>query len=430
MNKVHFNLKQTKDREALSQIMVLTTVNGRRIRVYTKQRVRPAEWDNQHQCCAIANGVPQRRAMELTLVNERLKYLRSQMNRTDFELSQHGVYLSADDVRGVVTESLKVREVDTTPLAYLQMLVDNYACTINHRGVKGCASSQVTYRVALKRLFHFCKVSGFCITSWDNFDKNFFNQFTNHLFNYQFVRKGVAMRYSGITVANTLKVIRNLLRQAYENDVSDNLYFNKVKTKVQHPVCDKIYLNEQEIKRLADLDSLSESEREVRDLFLISCYSALRISDLNQLGKALIKDNVISLYQQKTRNQVSIPILKEIAPLIKYYQHKKFPVLQDFKANAIIKQLAERAGITDMVQKRENRGGEIRIVQERKCDMVSFHTARRSCITNLFLRGYPANYLTILSVHRSMQSLQRYIRASTENVSHSFMEMLRVKNDI
>ena len=108
MNKVHFNLKQTKDREALSQIMVLTTVNGRRIRVYTKQRVRPAEWDNQHQCCAIANGVPQRRAMELTLVNERLKYIRSQMNRTDFELSQHGVYLSADDVRGVVTESLKV----------------------------------------------------------------------------------------------------------------------------------------------------------------------------------------------------------------------------------------------------------------------------------------------------------------------------------
>ena len=115
--------------------------------------------------------------MELTLVNERLKYIRSQMNRTDFELSQHGIYLSADDVRGVVTESLKVREVDTTPLAYLQMLVDNYACTINHRGVKGCASSQVTYRVALKRLFHFCKVSGFCMTSWDNFDKNFFNQF-------------------------------------------------------------------------------------------------------------------------------------------------------------------------------------------------------------------------------------------------------------
>ena len=57
MNKVHFNLKQTKDRDALSQIMVLTTVNGRRIRVYTKQRVCPAEWDNQLQCCAIANGV-------------------------------------------------------------------------------------------------------------------------------------------------------------------------------------------------------------------------------------------------------------------------------------------------------------------------------------------------------------------------------------
>ena len=231
-------------------------------------------------------------------------------------------------------------------------------------------------------------------------------------------------------MVNTIKVVKNLLHQAYENEVSDNQYFNKVSTKVQCLASEKIYLNEQEIMKLKELASLSQAEQEVRDLFLISCYSALRISDLNQLGKAVIKDQLITLYQQKTRNQVKIPILKEIAPLIEHYREKGFPVVQDVKANAIIKLLAERAGITELVQRRENRGGEVRIVQERKCDMVSFHTARRSCITNLYLRGYPANYLMTLSGHRSLQALQRYIRATNENMTQRFMEMLKGKNDM
>lgn len=430
MLKVHFNLKQTKDKEALSQITVLTTVNGRRIRVYTKLRVCPKEWDGERRCCIIAKEVPARRARELTIVNERLRWIRTQVERVDMELSLRGVYLSAEDVRAVVMDSQEVTSADATPLSYLHMLVDNYTYCINYRGLKGSSSSQVTYQVALNRLDRFCRDEGFTITSWEHFDKAFFTRFMSYLCNYQFIRKGVATKYSTITVVNTIKVVKNLLHQAYENEVSDNQYFNKVSTKVQCLASEKIYLNEQEIMKLKELASLSQAEQEVRDLFLISCYSALRISDLNQLGKAVIKDQLITLYQQKTRNQVKIPILKEIAPLIEHYREKGFPVLQDVKANAIIKLLAERAGITELVQRRENRGGEVRIVQERKCDMVSFHTARRSCITNLFLRGYPANYLMTLSGHRSLQALQRYIRATNENMTQSFMEMLKGKNDM
>ena len=56
---------------------------------------------------------------------------------------------------------------------------------------------------------------------------------------------------------------------------------------------------------------------------------------------------------------------------------------------------------------------------------MSFHTARRSCITNLYRRGYPVNYIMVLSGHRSMQAFQRYMRASSKELMGSFFRLLK-----
>lgn len=414
----------------LTQVSVQMTVEGRRIRVYTRQRVRPSEWDVQGQQCIVAAGVQLRRAQELAAVSQKLKWIRQRIERMDSERGRAGLYLTKEDVQQAVSESRSVQAEATLPMDYLRMLVESYSCGINQRGLKGQSSSQVTYGVALKRLERFCKEKGYGISSWEHFDKQFFAQFTSYLYKFQFVRKGKKMNYSAITVVNTLKVVKNLLHQAYDNDISENQYFNKVHAKVQCVSCDKIYLSEEEVGSLDKLEGLTEEERKVRDMFVISCYTALRISDLNQLGKAMIKDNIITLYQQKTHEQVQIPILKEVAKHVERYRQKGFPVLKTRKANVVIKELAARAGLTEQVPKRENRGGEVSVAQKRKCDMVSFHTARRSCITNLYLRGYPANYLMTLSGHRSLQSLQRYIRATKESTTQSFVEMLKGNNDM
>jgi integrase len=57
--------------------------------------------------------------------------------------------------------------------------------------------------------------------------------------------------------------------------------------------------------------------------------------------------------------------------------------------------------------------------------MISFHTARRSCITNLYKRGYPVNYIMMLSGYRSVQAFQRYMRASNKELMDSFMKLLK-----
>lgn len=160
-------------------------------------------------------------------------------------------------------------------------------------------------------------------------------------------------------------------------------------------------------------------------MFVIACYTALRISDLQQLNRAVISRQAISLYQQKTKELVEIPILKEIAPLIEHYRATGFPVFGKSQANRIIKILAARCHIDDKINHREVRGGETQIVTHPKWKMISFHTARRSCVTNLYKRGYPVNYVMSLSGHRSIQAFQRYMRASAKELMNDFVYMLK-----
>ena len=67
--------------------------------------------------------------------------------------------------------------------------------------------------------------------------------------------------------------------------------------------------------------------QQVRDVFLIGCYTALRYSDFSKIEKGCIGSTlngtkVIRLNQQKTKGKVVIPILNdELETLLKKYDY-------------------------------------------------------------------------------------------------------------
>lgn len=178
--------------------------------------------------------------------------------------------------------------------------------------------------------------------------------------------------------------------------------FLKVQTKLPSDSSEQVYLQEKEIQRLSLVETKNDQEREVRNLFIIACYTALRISDIQQLNKAIIRRGMISLYQQIG-----------------------FPLINKAKANKIIKALAARCCINETVSYKEYRGGETTIVAVPKYEMISFHTARRSCATNLYKRGYPINYIMSLSGHRSFEAFRRYMKASSKELMSDFVRLLK-----
>lgn len=428
--RLHFNLKQTRDKDRLTQIMLVTTINGQRIRVYTKLRIEPKYWDKATCQCRSEKPINLREQTRLNQINKQIKQLELSVYQADKQLAEQGEYLSSISVKTVVANKFSAHRQKLSPIGYLYELIDNYQKNLNRRGKRGISSTQTTYYTALKRLEKFCCERKITIRSFEDFDKAFFTSFANYLYSCTYYKGKKQQLYTQNTVVNTLKVIKNLLHRAYDNDMTSNNYYQKVQTILASDSSEQVYLEEKEIKKLSGLKLVIPQEIHVRDMFIIGCYTALRISDIQNLSQATIRNGVISLYQTKTHEQVEIPILKEIAPLLQHYQEHGFPALNPCKANKIIKDLAKRCSFNDEITFKEQRGGRSIITSQPKWKMISFHTARRSCITNLYKRGYPVNYIMTLSGHRSIQAFQRYMRATSKELMTSFVSLLKKERAI
>ena len=423
--RLHFNLKQMKDIDKLTQIMLVTTINKQRIRIYTKIRIEPKYWDKKACRCRADFPVNLRERKKLILVNKQLDEIESSVYQTDEKLAEKGKFLTQQTIRKTIVDTQSDRKDGFRPIVYLHQLVEEYLNNLNKNGKRGIASTQRTYLTALKRLESFCRCRNFALQTFEDFDHKFFADFANYLYTCSYQKGKIKKQYTQTTVINTLKVIKNLLHRAYDNEMTNNNYFSKVQTILSSDVSEQVYLTEKEIQQIAQLKLTHPYEQHIRDMFVIACYTALRISDIQKLNNADIRSDHISLYQTKTKEKVDIPILKEIAPLITHYQKVGFPHIHICKANETIKDLARRCGIHENISHKEHRGGTMQIRTQPKWSMISFHTARRSCITNLYKRGYPVNYIMTLSGHRSVQAFQRYMRASSKEIMTNFMKLLK-----
>lgn len=102
----------------------------------------------------------------------------------------------------------------------------------------------------------------------------------------------------------------------YEDRLHNNdcplSYFSKRKVEESDkPV--EIYLTETELQALAEME-LTGLKDQVRDIFLVGCYTCQRVSDYNNIQPEDFTTTakgtpIIRLVQQKTRNEVKIPIM-------------------------------------------------------------------------------------------------------------------------
>lgn len=77
----------------------------------------------------------------------------------------------------------------------------------------------------------------------------------------------------------------------------------------------EIYLTESELQALCEMP-LTGKNAHIRDVFLIGCYTCQRVSDYNNLNADCFETTrrdtrIIRIVQQKTKTEVTIPILND-----------------------------------------------------------------------------------------------------------------------
>ena len=148
------------------------------------------------------------------------------------------------------------------------------------------------------------------------------------------------------------------------------------------------YLNEQEIDRIFNLDlSHDHTLDNIRDSFIISLWSGLRISDFNNNLKAdNIDGDYISIRTNKTGSWVTIPLHNQV----KFVLNKRFGNLpakfSDKHFNEHIKTVCMLADIDEEIKGKlfDNETKRKLTGNYPKYKLISSHSGRRSFCSNLF----------------------------------------------
>jgi integrase len=173
--------------------------------------------------------------------------------------------------------------------------------------------------------------------------------------------------------------------------------------------------------------SLNSKLRRAKDVFVIGCTVALRVSDLIALKSSNLQivngQYYLAVRSVKTSTDTLIKLPSYAIQIIMKYQKKNRKTLLPYFAkcnlNKIIKKLMELAGFTNIVsKKREKRGKVVELFWHKEgqskhyrfCDLASTHLMRRTAITTMLSLGMPELIVRKISGHNpGGKDFYRYI---------------------
>ena len=280
-----------------------------------------------------------------------------------------------------------------------------------------------TYKNTRNYLCKYLKFKGYNKFSFEDVDEAFY---------HDFISFGKTRNYSLNYIGSNIQKLKTIISFAYDKGVHKNRefkkrYFSKFSEEINHP-----YLNEDELERIRQLKLSSEKEDNIRDIFLLGCYTGLRVGDLFEFLKnpKTHKEGdkyFIKLNQNKTGNEVYVPINTNIEKVLNK-RNGKFPnYIHQYKLNEVIKSIAKRAKITTDYTLEKTLGNEKVSITKPKYKFVSSHTARRSFCTNAHNAGVPPHLIMVASGHKSEKVFKNYIKSDDKEkamllTQHSFFQ--------
>lgn len=196
-----------------------------------------------------------------------------------------------------------------------------------------------------------------------------------------------------------------------------------------------IYLTEEELQALFEM-KLTKIEEKARDVFLVGCYTSQRFSDYSRIDRSCFSVNdgivIITLTQQKTGREVSIPVLNDNLLHIFERWNYKLPAISvsrlNFNMKKILMRLSEsvpslrreiltrltvyKGRMESRIDKQFRHTADGRVYLPRYM-MVSSHTARRTGITLMYLaKVLDTREMMSISGHKTESVFNEYIKIS------------------
>lgn len=258
--------------------------------------------------------------------------------------------------------------------------------------------------------------------TYDEINIAFYNDYLNWMLKHN---------YSTNYIGTQIKILKTLLNASFELGYHSNVEHNKKYFKKPNEEVYSIFLNQDELDKINQLDfnksptikvkntSLYLNARKLdnaRDLFLISAYTGLRVSDFNKLKF----ENIVHLEDRsyfqlitvKNEKHLTIPINSIVQNILNKREGKPPENVPNQHLNYALKEIGELAGIDSPVIIEKTTGGVKKKVNYKKYELITNHTGRRSFCTNAYLAGMNTIDIMAISGHSTEKVFYNYIKVN------------------
>jgi len=380
--------KQGKSRQAT--VYARLTVNGRRTEISLKQKVDPNTWDD-------VKGRAKGKSEEVIKLNNHLERIRTLIADGYNDLVQQRKPVTVDTVKALF---LGCDEEIMT----LVKLMDYHSEQSVHRLAPGTMKNYTTTHKYLIKFIREKYYRNDIVLSELNY--KFLLDFETYLNNYTPKDHQKPLNNNGIM--KHIERLRKMINMAVLLDWLPKDPFANFKK--HYEKVERYCLNAAELNTLAQKEFKIDRLKNVRDMFLFSCYTGLAYIDLAKLRTENIVTGVdgelwIYTNRAKTDTNVRVPILPQARELMEMYfddpraqsNGTVFPVISNQRMNGYLKEIADLCGITKL---------------------LTFHIARHTFATTVTLsNGVPIESVSKMLGHTSIRTTQIYAKVVEAKLS-------------
>lgn len=377
---------ERKNSDGKAIIYARIRLDRNKIELSTNKSVKPAQWDITK---SIVIKTP-----EAGIINQHLEAFKAKINNAYSQL-----YIAQQDITLEAIKALVLGEPVKPKHTLISVATEHNDHFKSMLGIKYSPGSYKNYKTTLVYLTEFVPMH----TGKPDMALAGVNyKFCESFFTYLTTKKSCHTNGANKQLQRLKKIMNYAIKLGYIQTnpmASYTLEFEPV---------NKVALTVPEVQRLSALKLQRQTLLQVRDIFLMQCYTGLSYSDIKLLApKHLsVAENGtywIHMERQKTKVSFAIPLLYQALVILQKYMPESrqdeplFPVLSNQRMNENLKVLQELAGITKN---------------------LTTHLARHTFATTITLNnGVPIESVSRMLGHTKLSTTQIYAKVLNTKIA-------------
>jgi len=392
---LRFYLNKEKARGNKQPLYFRITLNRKKVEISTKYLLESKEWNESSQNTR-KNGE----------INQDLISMKDTVYDIVKTLEKGNKQVTVQIIKALLTGKSK----------FNTGLIESFDRYLNRLATVGEVSKETIlhFGVTKKHLLNFLKEKKMTDFPIERIDYNFISDFDLFLCKTQ-VNHGTNTMVQNTRNKHHTRVRTILIRAIREGFITKNPYMD---FKLKKIPANRAFLTEEELQLITEHTlGGNESLIKVRDIFIFSCYTALRFEDAQNLSMDNISKDMkgkftLRIKQEKTDENIAIPLLPPALSIIKKYesaperlvQGKVLPKFSNQKVNAYLKVIAE---LTDLKKN------------------LTHHVARHTCATTILLSNeVPMEAVSKWLGHTDIKTTQIYGKITNDYLQKQATEKL------